>query len=396
MVCMQYYKAHFGAQIPSMGGMIVLADPLHACRPSRNNVTGAFVLVSRGKCTFLDKASNVSLGNASAVIVMNNEEDMYRVSAGYGLGENPENVTLPSNISVIMVRKSASMRLTEAAKNKEGVIGRLVPLECGPGANLCLPITEKEKTFVRSHAVASGILRILHTNETFEFVTSTFGTLLPVGREVNVSMVGSGEACIKVPAGFLSWISYLFTRAPLDMLRGYSLPKDGSHLAGSLALVERGGCSFASKAKNLQRTKASGLLVVSKEGLPIQNFGAKSEEVHEILVGGIMVNYDAGTRIKQVSRQVGYATVTLSYAEPCFAEKWLEISNEIWSQETEEDIRRTYETLKKANQESQERLSLLHMQFKKELQLLLLREKAKSPEICTAERGGVDVNGRID
>lgn len=379
MVYTQYYKAHFGAQIPFVGGRIVLADPVHACRPLRNNVTDAFVLVSRGKCTFLDKASNVSLGNASAVIVMNNEEDMYRVSAGYGLGENPDNVTLPSNISMIMVRKSASMRLTQASKNKEGVIGRMVPLECKSGANLCLPVTEKEKTFVRSHAVASGILRILHTNETFEFVTSTFGTLLPIGREVNVSMVGSGEACIKVPAGVLSWISYLFTRAPLDMFRGYSLPKDGSHLIGSLALVERGGCSFATKAKHVQKTKASGLLVVSKEDLPIQNFGAKSEEVPDILMGGIMVNYDAGARIKEVSRQVGYATVTLSYAEHCFAEKWREISNQAWPQDTEQDIMLMYETLKKANRESQERLDLLERKFKEERQLLREREKAKSP-----------------
>jgi len=63
-----------------------LADPIHACKKLKNNVTGAMVVAVRGKCPYLDKATNVSAANASAIIIVNSQEELYRVSLWCGVG----------------------------------------------------------------------------------------------------------------------------------------------------------------------------------------------------------------------------------------------------------------------------------------------------------------------
>jgi hypothetical protein len=251
---------------------LVIADPPDACRVPRNNVTGALVLVTRGRCAFLDKAMNVSVANASAILILNRDEDIYRVSAGYGLGEKPINVTLPENITVVMLKASARpilWRLAAKEATPAAPHGRLVPLACGEGRSVCEPVTVEEASYLSEGASASGRLVVPATGERFEFVASTFGGPLPEGR-INISAADPPHACGMVPTGVLGWARFLLLRAVPDLYRGYGWPHEGGALGGRLALVARGGCHFGQKAESLQSTDARGMiLVLLKTVIPI-------------------------------------------------------------------------------------------------------------------------------
>ena len=332
LTSLEYYLAHFGSPPPLTAAPIVLADPIHACGPLKNpNVTGAIVIAKRGRCTFVDKASNVSTANASVLLIGNLKEEIFRVSAGYAVGDKPLNISLPSNITVALVKASAFRILKRAVSfvSSTTPAAQMIPLLCGEGRSVCEPATDADKAYLESHAMDSGHVIIQSTGERFEYVSAAFGGVLPLGP-INVTTVSPSHACGMIPAGPLRWAYYATMGAAWDYFRGNGLSRGGTHVAGTLALVDRGLCPLGQKALNVQAARAGGLIVASESEVPIQPFGATSQVSLQLEMPAIMVTYQAGQRLRELmkggSGRGGFVTVSLVPARPGMADKWLEVS----------------------------------------------------------------------
>ena len=75
-------RAHFG-EPPPMGRMpIVLANPAHACSPiDPANAANAIVLAVRRDCPYGVKSAAALQANASALIIVNNEDGIHHLAA---------------------------------------------------------------------------------------------------------------------------------------------------------------------------------------------------------------------------------------------------------------------------------------------------------------------------
>ena len=101
---------------------------------------------------------------------MNDKDELlYRVSAGYGIGENPENITLPNELAIVMVGKSAYTTLHRALNQEQenkkkglpyytNVTATLIPHECKVGKAQCSPLLDKEKELIQNLHLDSGKL----------------------------------------------------------------------------------------------------------------------------------------------------------------------------------------------------------------------------------------------
>lgn len=58
---------------------------------------------------------------------------------------------------------------------------------------------------------------------------------------------------------------YNYTIAEVVPLQGCTPPTNAAALAGSIAVVRRGGCAFATKAQNVQQAGAAALVIVSND-----------------------------------------------------------------------------------------------------------------------------------
>jgi len=78
-VALQAFPALFGGTLPGGGGpplRLGLADPAHGCNASADpeQWTGHAVLARRGACSFADKARAAQAGNASLLILYNDDD----------------------------------------------------------------------------------------------------------------------------------------------------------------------------------------------------------------------------------------------------------------------------------------------------------------------------------
>lgn len=362
MTSLEYYRAHFGSTPQLQSAPLVFADPFHGCTPLRNNVTGAVVVVRRGRCTFLDKAHNVSTANASGVVIVNMNDRIFRVSGGYALGDKPINVTLPSNLTVVMVRQSALPVLKQALRaGPEPPSARFVPLQCGEGRSVCEPVTAADRAYVAGTAMDSGYVVVPSTGRRYEFVSATFGGVMPEGQ-VKLASLRPSHGCGMVPRGPLGWMQFIVTRAALDLLWGHGWPEDGARLEDRAVIVERGRCQLGLKALNIQRTGAKLMVVVSREGEPIEPFGATSKTTAKIQLPAIMVNHAAGRELQRLAEEDPEASILLMPVRPGFAAAWLDVAHISWPEDgTAMNV--DYAKRLAANEGSPERLSFLEHSY---------------------------------
>jgi hypothetical protein len=67
-----------------------------------DSMQGKIVVATRGECSFLDKATNASAVNASALIVINNSTELFQIAAGYATGSHlEEDVGVPKDLPVV-------------------------------------------------------------------------------------------------------------------------------------------------------------------------------------------------------------------------------------------------------------------------------------------------------
>ena len=84
---------------------------------------------------------------------------------GYGLGKNPINVSLPEDISTVMVKNRAyasiKRSLNVAKRENLTLTGTLVPLKCGSGSAICYPVHKKDIVAVKKYDYSSGHLHVM-------------------------------------------------------------------------------------------------------------------------------------------------------------------------------------------------------------------------------------------
>ncbi|XP_027360419.1 signal peptide peptidase-like 2 isoform X1 [Abrus precatorius] len=84
---------------------LVLSDPRDCCGPPRNKIVGDVIMVDRGNCTFTKKANTAQDANASAILIINNQKELYKMVC------DPDETDLNIHIPAVMLPLDAGTRL---------------------------------------------------------------------------------------------------------------------------------------------------------------------------------------------------------------------------------------------------------------------------------------------
>jgi hypothetical protein len=76
--------------VPPVGAMpLVIAEPIDGCSEvPPGTYTDHMVFVTRGECTFLEKATFAHKGGAKMLIIANSEDKIEAVATGIGIDKN--------------------------------------------------------------------------------------------------------------------------------------------------------------------------------------------------------------------------------------------------------------------------------------------------------------------
>lgn len=99
-------SARFGTSVPRVASdaqknSALLTNPLNCCANLTSKLTNSVALAKRGDCTFTAKAKVAQLGGAAGLLVINDNEDLYKMVCT----ENDTSLNL--TIPVVMIPKSA-------------------------------------------------------------------------------------------------------------------------------------------------------------------------------------------------------------------------------------------------------------------------------------------------
>jgi hypothetical protein len=321
----EYFTAYFSAPMPLTFMPIAFAADESACNLSGTaNASGTMLFATRGGCSFLDKAMNASTADASALIIANNGSNLFHIAAGYATGSDfVEDTDVPQNLPMIMVKHHATMALQLGIANVP-IEGRMVPLKCQSGETQCFPILPEEKDIPLE--VDSGYIAVEELGERFEFLSGTWGGILPDRSSPVVAV------------------------EPFD---GCSAATNSAALRGAIAVVKRGMCGFGDKAVNVQAAGASALLIVDNPGSSLMRIGATSLQMGSIGIPGMLVSKTSGDRL--LSKTGMSASIIM---RPGMADAWLELGLTQWP-EKENEFNVVYRQLRQRNSDSTERVAWL-------------------------------------
>ncbi|GLU01088.1 hypothetical protein SLE2022_184140 [Rubroshorea leprosula] len=109
--------ARFGGLLPTRADKsqrfpAIFSDPLNCCSNSSTKLSGSVVLSIRGDCSFTAKAEVAQSRGATALLVINDQEELYKMVCS-------ENDTSPNiSIPVVMIPKSAGDVLNKSVMDK--------------------------------------------------------------------------------------------------------------------------------------------------------------------------------------------------------------------------------------------------------------------------------------
>jgi hypothetical protein len=111
--------------------------------------SGKILFVERGKCTFLTKAQYALSTNATALIVVNNEDRIDSPSSGLGVDRSITYdmvKTINEKLSIMSISNTSIAKITHSLKlfGGQGLLIQVVPLVCGAGGS-CVPSLDEEK-----------------------------------------------------------------------------------------------------------------------------------------------------------------------------------------------------------------------------------------------------------
>ncbi|XP_019430066.1 PREDICTED: signal peptide peptidase-like 4 [Lupinus angustifolius] len=90
---------------------VVLADPPDCCSKPKNKLTSEIILVHRGKCSFTTKANIADDAGASAIIIINNQTELFKMVCE--VNETDVNIGIPA----VMLPQDAGINLERHIKN---------------------------------------------------------------------------------------------------------------------------------------------------------------------------------------------------------------------------------------------------------------------------------------
>jgi hypothetical protein len=273
-----------GANGPGEDGIDEEEDPIQ----------GKIVLVSRGVCSFNDKAIVAEKRGAAGLIVVNTAPGLLRMPAGVLKQKHGFDVTIP----VVMISEAEGRLLTRflerdplqrvriigenSVKGKLLRQGRCAAIEAarkgdGSGVEISADGSTRDVSLEdRTVKIAEGGNLLIELDgldnpvsgsKTYEFLRGMFGGPLP--------------------------------RSPLEVVAAE--PLDGCApienviaLRNKIALVERGSCMFTNKGQNVEAAGAAGMIVVNRDSKDLTRMWAGEKAIREITIPAVMVTGDAG------------------------------------------------------------------------------------------------------
>ncbi|TVU36068.1 hypothetical protein EJB05_17981, partial [Eragrostis curvula] len=110
--------ARFGLPLPvsvyntEKRRFVVLPDPKSSCAKAPETLANAVAVAQRGECTFLEKAKAAAASGASALVIINDENDLQKMVCTDK--DPPPNINMP----VVMVSQSAGAKILKADESK--------------------------------------------------------------------------------------------------------------------------------------------------------------------------------------------------------------------------------------------------------------------------------------
>ena len=257
-------------------------------------IKGKVVLVSRGVCSFNDKAIVAEKAGAVGLIVVNTAPGLLRMPAGVLEQKHGFDVTIPvvmineadgklltrfldrdplqkvrimgeNQVKGQLLRKGRCAAVEAARKNAAGGVEvnadgstRSASLD-----DRTIKIAEGGEMFVR----LDGLNNPVKGAKTYEFLRGMFGGPLP--------------------------------RSPLEVVAAEPLdgcaPIENAHaLHNKIALVERGSCMFTNKGQNIEAAGAAGMIVVNRDSKDLTRMWAGEKAIREITIPAVMVTAAGG------------------------------------------------------------------------------------------------------
>ncbi|XP_014521055.1 signal peptide peptidase-like 2 [Vigna radiata var. radiata] len=94
---------------------LILSDPRDCCSPPKNKIVGDVIMVDRGNCTFTRKANTAQNANASAILIINNQKELYKMVC------DPDETDLNIHIPAVMLPLDAGARLEKMLTSTSSV-----------------------------------------------------------------------------------------------------------------------------------------------------------------------------------------------------------------------------------------------------------------------------------
>ncbi|GAB4834424.1 Signal peptide peptidase-like 2 [Ancistrocladus abbreviatus] len=94
---------------------LTLSDPRDCCRLPKKKLAGDVIMVQRGNCKFTTKANVAEAAGASAVLVINNQRELYKMVC------EPDETDLDIHIPAVMLPQDAGLSLEKMLLNNSSV-----------------------------------------------------------------------------------------------------------------------------------------------------------------------------------------------------------------------------------------------------------------------------------
>ncbi|KAH1115533.1 hypothetical protein J1N35_008911 [Gossypium stocksii] len=94
---------------------LVLSDPRDCCSHPKNKLDNDVIMVDRGHCKFTTKANNAQAANASALLIINNQKELYKMVC------DPDETDLDIHIPTVMLPQDAGVSLEKMLSSNSSV-----------------------------------------------------------------------------------------------------------------------------------------------------------------------------------------------------------------------------------------------------------------------------------
>ncbi|XP_021295162.1 signal peptide peptidase-like 2 [Herrania umbratica] len=98
---------------------LILSDPRDCCSPPKNKLANDIIMVDRGHCKFTTKANNAEAAHASAVLIINNQKELYKMVC------EPDETDLDIQIPAVMLPQDAGASLEKMLTSNASVLVQL-------------------------------------------------------------------------------------------------------------------------------------------------------------------------------------------------------------------------------------------------------------------------------